>query len=176
MGFSFYVGLYDMDLKEISKKVSQELFRRTVIEQASSHAFDLPNRPSSLTKAERTRLGFIFCTYLDGKKIDTACVAFFNSKMKFIGIFTLDVPCNHIYDMIDSHAFYFKAKYFAIAHTHIGYSVDPSFEDLNTTSITRLRYHDLIFLDHFIVSDCDYISLINNERHPYETRKDLSGK
>ena len=146
----------------ISETVCRELFRRAAVDAAS------------VGKLTKSRLGFLLCSFLDGREEDTACAVFFSGRMKFLGISLTDISYAHLCDVIDTLAAGYGAKYFVIAHTHAGNPVVPSNEDLTTTEILKKRYSDgsLKFLDHYIVSDYDYMSILSRDRRDYRTRKD----
>jgi DNA repair protein RadC len=70
---------------------------------------------------------------------------------------TTDVPIRRIIELVVS----YNAKYVAIAHNHVSGMALPSKADLDTTAqiYKALKFINVIFLDHVIVSQDDATSL-----------------
>ncbi len=113
-------------------------------------------------------LGYAFCYFLSDKEEDASCIALIDGRNRLTGIAMLDTSYSHLFDAINHKISVYKAKYFAVAHTHAGKSIAPSNEDLIATELLQDSYSSTVpyFYGHYIVSEFDY-QLIGRTKKNY---------
>ena len=120
----------------------------------------------------RSAIGYYLIHHMFGEEAGYACLLLLDSKIRLKKTVCLRHRHGEVRErivaIIDREIKQFDSGYFVIAHNHYNNPLVPSPEDIFTTDMLIRRFSDgkIRFLEHYIISGSDYITLSDgNHQH-----------